>query len=175
MLSEAVANRFWSHVDKSGGEGACWPWRRALLSNGYGQFHVGPNSAGIPSRQGAHRISVLLSGREIPAGMVVDHLCRNRSCVNPDHLRVVTVRTNSLENTASVAARNATACRCIHGHPLSEKRDRAGKRKCPTCCKARYKAWYDSPKGQAHHHAKYARIKAGAEHGVQFNEEGIAA
>lgn len=55
----------------------------------------------------------------IPAGMQIDHLCNRKTCVNVDHLRVVTPRVNTLRNSGS-AARNARKTHCLNGHPLSE-------------------------------------------------------
>lgn len=76
--------RFWGKVDKSGD---CWEWTGTRVG-GYGQAWFEGRS------QYAHRVSVTLSGRTIPVGMQVDHLCRNRACVRPDHLDVVSASVN---------------------------------------------------------------------------------
>jgi hypothetical protein len=63
----------------------CWPWLGAKNSNGYGQLRVGR------TMRYAHRLALIyIAGQPIPAGMEVDHLCRNRRCCNPDHLELVT-------------------------------------------------------------------------------------
>ena len=73
--------RFWSKVDTSGD---CWLWTDPPNGAGYGSFRVGGRTVG------AHVVSVEIDGREVPAGMEVDHLCCTRLCVRPDHLEVVT-------------------------------------------------------------------------------------
>ena len=106
-----VEQRYWAKVDKRGPD-ECWPWigavtrwRGAFIYNG--RFET------------AHRVAVMIDGREIPPGMVVDHICKMGLCVNPAHLRVVTQRVNSLENSESPFAKNARKTHCIKGHPFS--------------------------------------------------------
>ena len=70
--------RFWDKVDKSGD---CWEWQGATAS-GYGRIYFNGKY------DGAHRVSLLLSGVDIPSGMCVLHTCDNKLCVNPDHLRI---------------------------------------------------------------------------------------
>lgn len=120
----------------------CWLWIDAipLKQNGYGRINVfrkGP--------QRAHRIAWELYRGPIPRGLVVDHICRVRSCVNPDHLRVVTRRQNALENTTSSAAERARQTHCKHGHPLAGSNVRPhgpdGRwRECVTCANRRFTA-----------------------------------
>lgn len=66
-------------------------------------------------------------------GMVVDHHCGIRACVNPSHLRLQTPRQNSLENSRSAAAVNARKTHCAHGHPLDRK---YGKQRYCSICQA---------------------------------------
>lgn len=107
-ITESDIARFWRKVDKTED---CWNWT-ATKSNGYGNFTYN----GMDIR--AHRFSVLLK-QEIPPKMVLDHMCRNRSCVNPDHLRIVTNRQNSIENSNSVSAINLKKTHCKRGHMLA--------------------------------------------------------
>ena len=74
--------RFWAKVAKRAG---CWVWDGSRHSDGYGMF----NSGGRGSRL-AHVISWTLARGPVPGGLELDHLCRNRACVNPDHLEAVT-------------------------------------------------------------------------------------
>lgn len=89
-----VADRFWRLVDKSGD---CWLWMGAKWK-GYGQFGV-QQSPGVWPLRKAHRVAYELIVGPIPDGMQLDHLCRNPSCVNPDHLEPVTNRENGAAMT----------------------------------------------------------------------------
>lgn len=82
--------RFWEKVDKTR---TCWIWTGALDQNGYGKFRYMEKNR---SSAYAHRVAYELVKGEIPDGLHLDHLCRTRSCVNPDHLEPVTQRENNL-------------------------------------------------------------------------------
>ena len=123
--NETAERRFWAKVDRSG---ECWMWTASLI-DGYGQFRIG----GEGSRNvKAHIVAFLWENGPIPSGMVLDHLCRNRACVNPDHLEVVTPEENS---TRGMLSRHATNERCAHGHLWSENAGRppSGYRVCRAC------------------------------------------
>ena len=68
----------------------CWLWEGAVSSDGYGSISVSGKSAW------AHRVSYTVFRGEIPTGLTIDHICRVRCCVNPAHLRVLTMRENTL-------------------------------------------------------------------------------
>jgi hypothetical protein len=77
--------RFWDNIEF---DDFCWNWK-GCLRKGYGCFRVD----GIT--YSAHRFSYMCNIGEIPDGMQIDHLCKNKSCVNPDHLEIVTSQENT--------------------------------------------------------------------------------
>ncbi|QIB36543.1 HNH endonuclease [Ancylobacter pratisalsi] len=102
VLTPALAERFWQKVDVSGGPHACWLWKGARCSNGYG--HI---SAPRPLRTTwkAHRVSYLLNKGD-PIGWCVCHRCDVPMCVNPAHLFLGTVK----DNTADMLAKGRPTC-----------------------------------------------------------------
>lgn len=117
-----LAERFWPKVDKHGPPsehrpdlGPCWLWIAAIDRKGYGAFG-GPRDRTQVVR--AHRVAYELVIGPIPDGLTLDHLCRVRRCVNPEHLEPVTGRENSLRGE-SVAAVNARKTHCIRGHEFT--------------------------------------------------------
>lgn len=111
----------------------CWPWTAGLGRGGYGVFWVPPH------QRCAHRLSYELEVGPIPDGLVIDHLCRNRSCINPGHLEPVTHRINLLRGE-TIQAANARKTHCLRGHPFDEEntdRQSDGYRRCRACKKAR--------------------------------------
>lgn len=93
-------------------DSGCWEWQSTLINGLYGQFWDGRRQVY------AHRWSYEHHVSPIPAGLQIDHLCRNTRCVNPDHLEPVTPRENTLRGSSIVAA-NAVKTHCRLGHPLA--------------------------------------------------------
>ena len=94
--------RFHAAVRHSSG---CWEWTRARNADGYGVFWSGDRVVV------AHRFAYEAFVGEIPDGLELDHLCRNRGCVNPAHLEPVSHRLNVMRGH-TIPARNAAKTRC---------------------------------------------------------------
>ncbi|ORA77202.1 hypothetical protein BST28_18935 [Mycolicibacter kumamotonensis] len=91
-------DRFWSYVDKTKD---CWNWTRAKSKAGYGIFTIERR------QKPAHRLSYKFTRGPIPDGMQIDHICHNRACVNPEHLRLATNKQN-MENPAGLRVDNTS-------------------------------------------------------------------
>ncbi len=89
---------FWHKVDKSAGPAACWPWKGAITSHGYGCFNLGPR--GTVRIVGAHKAAYLFAKGEVPARMEIMHACDNPKCCNPAHLSLGTRQDNTADRVA---------------------------------------------------------------------------
>ncbi len=134
----SLTDRFFEKVDRNGAIplhnpslGSCWLWMAYILPNGYGHISVGPAIAG---KIYAHRASYVIHKGAIENGMDIDHLCRNRKCVNPNHLEAVTRRTN-LVRGETVIASNLAKTHCPQGHPYDDVNTYLcrGHRQCKIC------------------------------------------
>lgn len=94
----------------------CWEWPGCTV-DGYG--YVSISKDGTAKRRYAHRVAYEYLVGPVPSGLVLDHLCRNRKCMNPKHLEVVTHRVNLLRGNGPTA-RNAAKTHCANGHPYDE-------------------------------------------------------
>lgn len=97
------SERFWAKVDKSA---SCWQWTGAIFK-GYGAFRVDGKSTL------AHRISFAWKNGDIPVGDEVDHMCHNKACVNPDHLRLAS-HSNNGQNRATANSNSKSGIRGVY-------------------------------------------------------------
>ena len=95
--------RFDSKVIKGKG---CWGWKAAKHPDGYGKFYLDGKV------EYAHRVSFMWARGTIQEGMVIDHVCHNRGCVNPSHLRMITGKQNQ-ENRAGSAVTSSSGVRGV--------------------------------------------------------------
>ena len=106
--------KFWAKVNKSE---TCWLWTGFITRQGYGQF--GHGVRGVTMR--AHKLAWEWENGPVPDGLVLDHLCRNRACVRPEHMEPVTPRENALRGIGPTAI-NSRKSRCKCGLRLNERR-----------------------------------------------------
>ena len=115
-------------------ESGCWIWMGNDKTAGYGRFYLNKK------KELVHRVSYEVFKGHIPDGLTIDHLCRVRCCINPDHLQAVTFKENILRGTAP-AAINARKKTCQNGHLLDEANTYcipSGGRSCRACDRLRY-------------------------------------
>lgn len=112
-------------------ESGCHLWTGFCDEKGYGRMVIRYR------KFGAHRIAYELAKGKIPDGKQIDHLCRVRCCINPDHLEAVTLQENILRGEG-IAVQRAKQTHCIHGHELSGDNLLPNKknRQCKTCAQA---------------------------------------
>jgi len=121
-----TVTRFLNKIKKSKN---CWKWIASKDTSGYGKFVANKRLIG------AHRYSYELFKGDIPYGLQIDHLCRNHSCVNPDHLEVVTHKENARRGDFITNNYNKRKTHCPKGHELIEGNLVKSEpyRKCKTC------------------------------------------
>lgn len=131
-FNKPALSRFWSKVEKTSN---CWIWKGFMDLSGYGKFSY------FGETVFAHRFSKSIA-EPLKGGTEVDHLCRNRACVNPEHLEQVDHRTNMMRSPTAQPALNARKMKCYKGHELTTKKN--GTRYCKSCIKANRKNWSNS-------------------------------
>ena len=135
LAYEVRVQRFLAKIEFTS---TCWIWCGARSVSGYGHFRDQ-----MGRTKSAHRWMWELVNYAIPSGLTVDHLCRNRGCVNPDHLELVSTQENTLRGETP-AATNARKTHCPLGHLLSGDNLylKAGKRYCRACNRIRCRSYY---------------------------------
>ena len=131
-----IPSRVWDAIEPDDTSG-CWLWLRSTNGAGYAQSMISGRMWRV------HRLVYIDQVGPIPPGLVLDHLCRVRHCVNPGHLEPVTDRVNVVERGIGPSARRAAATRCERGHPFDERntaRTASGHRSCRACHLANYHA-----------------------------------
>jgi hypothetical protein len=121
-FTQEERNRFNNFTTKNGD---CILWTGYLDKDGYGQFYFKQKN------RRAHRVAYYFIHGDIQKGMVIDHTCKNRNCVNPEHLRVVSNYENTITNSLSVGAINKAKVTCKNGHLFDRKYGK--QRYCSIC------------------------------------------
>ena len=129
----------------------CWEWQGCLNEKGYGLFFH-------DNYYRAHRFSYeYYNNAIIPEGLTIDHLCRNRKCVNPKHLEIVTNKENVLRGVGLTAI-NAKVTHCPYGHPYDSENTYItvdGRRNCKQCHRDSDAKWRHNRKVLTPQTAKY--------------------
>lgn len=123
--------------EKLAWSGECLVWTGCCTANGYGKLKRNKKSGTV------HRWVYLTFVGPVPAGLQLDHLCRNRRCCRPEHLEPVTAKVNNLRGH-SVAAKNSRKTHCTRGHVFDESNTtitKAGTRRCRACMRAHTARW----------------------------------
>lgn len=127
-VTERVIERLMNKVDKTDD---CWNWTGAKTANrknskGYGYINVNGRPFYV------HRLSFLIANGSLTEGLVIDHLCNNTLCINPEHLAEVTNKHNSTrspKHSSNVPGGYNARSICKYGHP----REAGSYKPCPTC------------------------------------------
>lgn len=135
---QSAIDRFEKSINKTSGiygednqyPTECWIWLKHKDTSGYGRIYWKEKEIG------AHCFSYIFYIGDIPINFEIDHLCRRRDCVNPDHLEAVTKQIN-IRRGKGPAAKHAKQTHCYNGHEFNEKNSRleGGRRRCKICKK----------------------------------------
>ncbi len=131
----SIFDRFWAKVEKSPVPDGCWVWMGRVNNQGYGSIRI-MGRLGSPIL--VHRFTYELLVALIPEGAEIDHLCRNRRCVNPAHLEVVNRSENCKRGNSGLAwaVHQRSKTHCPQGHPydlFNTYFDKNGGRQCRIC------------------------------------------
>ena len=148
-LTSQDIERFFSKVSKTE---TCWIWTAAHNGIGYGRIRIGGRSGRLLY---AHRLSYELVNGAIPEGLVIDHLCKNPSCVNPSHLDAVPQKINAQRGDAGKHMKiyNGLKTHCPSGHAYDDDNTHhspSGRRHCRACARLRSRVKRASVRSTGH-------------------------
>jgi len=139
FLDGRLPDRFWDKVMPCPTTG-CWLWTASMGQRGYGRFRLSAERRSV----NAHKVAYDALVGAVPEGLELDHLCRVKSCCNPDHLEPVTHLVNVLRGSGE-AAINAAKTHCKRGHEFTtentaiyRRADGRVLRNCKACWTVRY-------------------------------------
>jgi hypothetical protein len=127
-LTKQEADRFASKHKRTQD---CWTWQGPLDKDGYGTFYF------RRMNRRAHRVAWFSIHGDLPDGYVINHTCRNRACVNPQHLQSIPASENTMRDSSAVAYINRQKTHCQKGHPFD--RQYGGQRYCSICNREKQK------------------------------------
>ena len=132
-MKKSAIDRFCAKV-KINHETGCWDWTGSFTRGGYGSFSYKGKTTRV------HRFSYTHFIGEIPEVLDIDHLCRNRACVNPLHMETVTRKVNCRRGECGklTGLQNRQKSHCPQGHPYNKENttwDKKGERTCKICRK----------------------------------------
>lgn len=147
-LPARIASKF--TIDPATG---CWLWHGAIGGTGYAHARIDGRT------QPVHRVIYELLVGPIPSGLQIDHLCRVRHCVNPDHLEPVTHAENWRRGEGGAPQQQAAMTHCMYGHPLDEANTYRyhGHRQCRACKKLRSQQYDERHREQRRDSARSRR------------------
>jgi len=159
---------------------SCWLWTGAIATTGYGIISIKDSVTNRRKSIYAHRVSFTLFKGDIPGRLVIDHLCMNKICVNPEHLEAVTTTENTLRY---FDFKNGSRNICSKGHPfdnINSYRDKRGHRRCKSCgfdnsriskqkliSTGKKKLFENTPEKRRRHLERLAEMKRGVPRSVQ--------
>lgn len=129
VVPPKYVERFFGRVEKTE---SCWNWLGGTGKGGYGIFRISSTQYYV------HRVSWAIANGGTPGSLCIDHLCKNRTCVNPSHMELVTLAVNTMrgDTSSSIPVINSRKTHCIRGHEFNEDNvffDAKGSRRCREC------------------------------------------